>query len=679
VRLISTAFLTLDGVMEGPGGDEHRDGRNRWALRLQDQENQDWNLQQVLDASAILLGRKTYQIWAAFWPSAPAGVLKDRLDALPKYVVSRTLHRVDWANTTILSGDPAAEVEALKARSEGDVLMYGSADLTNALLARDLIDEYRLLIFPVLLGSGKHLFADRIATHYLRLVSTRTFQSGIVLLTYRREVEEPTSPFVEEYTWTDEQVRSFQAAQNVDRILATVLFTDIVDSTARAASMGDKAWRDSSIATTRSRTARWRAGWARTSRAPATGSWRSSRPRPVRSNARSASGRRRPISISGSGPACTPARSSAETRASVASPSTSRRASPPRLVPARSSSPAPSRTSRSGWASTTDHSASSSSRVSRATGSSWRRRSRGRARVARQPSGGISLTEPTTHTLDVDGATLAYDIRPNESSTKPSLVLIGSPMGADGFDTLSSYFTDRTVVTYDPRGSERSHRTDGQIENTTEEHGDDVHRVIEAVGGAPVDLFASSGGAVNALSLVARYPEDVRVLVAHEPPDFAVLPDREQVLAATDDMYATYQRQGFGAAMAKFIALTSHKGQIPAGFAAGPAPDPAMFGLPTKDNGQRDDPLFARNPKTVRFEPAYDALRRAPTRIVMAVGEASADQMTDRATRVIAERLGSDLAVFPGGHGGFNRSEWDPTADPEAFAAKLRELLDSPA
>src|SRR6185369_9711054 len=112
------------------------------------------------------------------------------------------------------------------------------------LLARDLIDEYRLLVFPVVLGSGKHLFADRIATHYLRLVSTRTFQTGIVLLTYRREVEEPTSPFVEEYTWTDEQVQSFQAAQNVDRILATVLFTDIVDSTARAASMGDKAWRE---------------------------------------------------------------------------------------------------------------------------------------------------------------------------------------------------------------------------------------------------------------------------------------------------------------------------------------------------------------------------------------------------------------------------------------------------
>lgn len=288
------------------------------------------------------------------------------------------------------------------------------------------------------------------------------------------------------------------------------------------------------------------------------------------------------------------------------------------------------------------------------------------------------MTEPTTHTLDVAGATLAYDIRPSHASTKPPLVLIGSPMGAGGFDTLAGYFTDRTVVTYDPRGSERSQRTDGTIVNSTEEHADDVHRVISELGATgPVDVFASSGGAVNALSLVARYPEDVRVLVAHEPPDFAVLPDREYVLAATDDMYATYQRQGFGAAMAKFIVLTSHKGPIPADFAKGPAPDPAMFGLPTEDNGQRDDPLFARNPRTVHFEPDFDALRPASTRIVMAVGEASADQLTDRATRAIAERLGSEVAVFPGGHGGFNRSEWDPTANPDAFAAQLRQLLDA--
>src|SRR5260221_9283786 len=114
------------------------------------------------------------------------------------------------------------------------------------------------------------------------------------------------------------------------------------------------------------------------------------------------------------------------------------------------------------------------------------------------------MNELQTHTLDVSGATLAYDIRPNDASTEPVLVLIGSPMGSSGFDTLAGYFPDRTVVTYDPRGSERSQRTDGTIENATEEHADDVHRVISELGAAGrVDVFASSGGAVNALALVA--------------------------------------------------------------------------------------------------------------------------------------------------------------------------------
>jgi pimeloyl-ACP methyl ester carboxylesterase len=288
-----------------------------------------------------------------------------------------------------------------------------------------------------------------------------------------------------------------------------------------------------------------------------------------------------------------------------------------------------------------------------------------------------TLTQPTTAMLDVPAAQLTYDVRRNESSSHPALMFIGTPMGAGGFDTLASYFPDRTLITYDPRGSERSTRTDGKIENTVEEHADDVHRVIAAAGGGPVDLFASSGGAVNALALVARHPEDVRVLVAHEPADFAVLPDSKEALAAVRHMRDIYMEKGFGAAMATFITFTSHKGPIPAEFATMPAPDPAMFGMPAEDNGRRDDPLFARNTVAVsHFEPDFDALRDASTRIVMAVGEASADQMTDRATRAIAERLGSEVVVFPGGHGGFNRSEWDPTADPDAFAAKLREILD---
>jgi len=286
------------------------------------------------------------------------------------------------------------------------------------------------------------------------------------------------------------------------------------------------------------------------------------------------------------------------------------------------------------------------------------------------------MTEPQARTLVVPGATLAYDIRPNDASSKPILVLIGTPMAASGFETLSGLITDRTIVTCDPRGSERSQRTDGSILNSPEEHADDVHALIGALGRGPIDVFASSGGAVNALALVARHPNDVRVLVAHEPPDAAVLPDRDAAFAAMRHMYDTYQAKGFGAAMATFISLTSHKGQIPAEFASQPAPDPAMFGMPTEDDGRRDDPLFARNSKTTFFEPDFEAIRAAPTRIVMAVGEASADQLTDRATRAIAARLGADVEVFPGGHGGFNRSPWAPTADPEAFAAKLREILD---
>src|SRR5919198_4976816 len=116
------------------------------------------------------------------------------------------------------------------------------------------------------------------------------------------------------------------------------------------------------------------------------------------------------------------------------------------------------------------------------------------------------MPNPTTHTLDVPGAVLTYDVRPNDSSAEPVLLMIGSPMGAAGFGTLAGHFADRTVVTYDPRGVERSKRTDGRIESTPDEHGDDLSRLISALGTGPVDLFASSGGAVNALALVAKHP-----------------------------------------------------------------------------------------------------------------------------------------------------------------------------
>ena len=125
----------------------------------------------------------------------------------------------------------------------------------------------------------------------------------------------------------------------------------------------------------------------------------------------------------------------------------------------------------------------------------------------------MTVIEQTTRTLNVPGATLAYDIRHHDSD-KPTLFLIGSPMGAAGFRTLASHFTDRTVATYDPRGTERSTLADPTLAPTPEEHADDLHRVIEELGGGRVDMFASSGGAVNALALVARHPADVHTLVA---------------------------------------------------------------------------------------------------------------------------------------------------------------------
>jgi uncharacterized protein YndB with AHSA1/START domain/pimeloyl-ACP methyl ester carboxylesterase len=291
--------------------------------------------------------------------------------------------------------------------------------------------------------------------------------------------------------------------------------------------------------------------------------------------------------------------------------------------------------------------------------------------------GGSGTTKMTTHTLDVPGATLTYDVRPSDASTEPILLLIGSPMGAAGFGSLSRHFTDRTVVTYDPRGVERSVKTDPASPVTPDVHADDLHRLIQAIGG-PVDLFASSGGAVNALALVSRHPEDVRTLVAHEPPLATVLPDREHAMAVTQAIAETYQRSGFGAAMAQFIAIVSHRGPFTAEIAAQPAPDPAMFGLPTTDDGSRTDPLLGQDQTMMtgtHYEPDFAALRSASTRIVMAAGEESEGQMASRGAFAVAERLGAKPVLFPSGHGGFLGGEYGQSGQPEAFAAKLREVL----
>jgi pimeloyl-ACP methyl ester carboxylesterase len=287
------------------------------------------------------------------------------------------------------------------------------------------------------------------------------------------------------------------------------------------------------------------------------------------------------------------------------------------------------------------------------------------------------MTETTIQqTLEVPGAVLTYDVELNDSSDRPLLLLIGCPMGADGFGTLARHFPDRTVVRYDPRGVGRSRRDDGSTFGTPEEHAEDLHRLIAALGAGPVDLFGSSGGAVNGLALVVRHPEQVRMFVAHEPPAASLLPDRDCALAAARAVHETYLRSGAGAGMAAFIAMVGHQGPIDADFLAQPGPDPAMFGLPAQDDGSRDDPLLGPHLLAcTTFEPDFPALRSASTRIVVAAGTESDGELANRGAHAVAERLGTAPVAFPGNHGGFFGGEYGPPGQPEAFAARLRGVL----
>jgi class 3 adenylate cyclase/dihydrofolate reductase len=243
-RLIASEFVTLDGVMEAPGHEHHPDGKNAWALRYAGADQQRYKAEELLEAGAILLGRVTYEIFAAFFPTAPKDEgFADRMNALPKYVVSQSLGTVGWQNSSIIKGHAAETIAELKQQSDGDILLFGSADLLNSLIKHDLIDEYRLMVFPVVLGGGKRLFRDTTDVTHLELVHTRTFESGVTVLTYRPADRVPLSKYVDTFAWTQEQMRSWQAAQNADRVLATVLFTDIVGSTQQAAALGDQGWR----------------------------------------------------------------------------------------------------------------------------------------------------------------------------------------------------------------------------------------------------------------------------------------------------------------------------------------------------------------------------------------------------------------------------------------------------
>jgi pimeloyl-ACP methyl ester carboxylesterase len=284
-----------------------------------------------------------------------------------------------------------------------------------------------------------------------------------------------------------------------------------------------------------------------------------------------------------------------------------------------------------------------------------------------------------TQTLETRGAEIVYDIDGPlpAAEGRPPLFMIGQPMTAGGFATLAALFPKRTVITYDPRGLGRSTRADGRTDNDPAVQAEDVHAVIDALGAGPVEMFASSGGAVTALALVAAHPEDVTTLVAHEPPLIPVLPDAAAARSAQAGIRDAYLAGGRGHGMAAFIAMTSWRGEFSDEYFAQPAADPAIFGMPSEDDGARDDPLLSdRSWAITSYRPDVDALAAATTRVVIAVGEESADTFTGRTAVATAEILGQKATVFPSHHGGFLGGEFGYAGQPEAFARRLREALD---
>jgi dihydrofolate reductase len=182
MRLVVSEFVTLDGVMEDPGGAEGFE-RGGWAFRFErGTEGDRFKLDELTAADALLLGRRTYEGFAAAWPGRTDETgFADKMNGMPKYVVSRTLERADWSNSTVLRGDLGEEVSRLKHEPGGDLLVAGSAQLVQALARDGLVDEYRLMVFPVLLGAGKRLFEDEGRTTALRLVSSLPAGETVIL------------------------------------------------------------------------------------------------------------------------------------------------------------------------------------------------------------------------------------------------------------------------------------------------------------------------------------------------------------------------------------------------------------------------------------------------------------------------------------------------------------------
>ena len=266
---------------------------------------------------------------------------------------------------------------------------------------------------------------------------------------------------------------------------------------------------------------------------------------------------------------------------------------------------------------------------------------------------------PTSRTLEVPGARLHYEVR----GTGPCVLLVGAPMDATAFAPLADLLAaDHTVVTTDPRGIHRSTVDDPDQDSTPEQRADDLNRLLAHVDAGPAVALGSSGGAVSVLALTQAHPGRVHTVIAHEPPLYEVLEDRDQLGAQSEEMIASYLAGDVRGAWTQFMAAANI--ELP------PPLFEAMFGTPREGQAAADERFQFEHMlrPTTRWVPDVTALRGAPTRIVVGIGEQSGGQLCDRASRALAAGLGSEPALFPGGHTGF-------AEEPDAFAARLRAVL----
>lgn len=285
-----------------------------------------------------------------------------------------------------------------------------------------------------------------------------------------------------------------------------------------------------------------------------------------------------------------------------------------------------------------------------------------------------------TSTLSLPEVDLVYDVRgaaPSTDGPRP-LVIIGQPMCADGFEALAEQITDRPVITYDPRGLGRSTtRRDGRDDLRPQDQAADLHALVAELGAGPVDVLGSSGGAVAGLEWAASYPDDIATLVAHEPPSLWALTDADAAGRAFERVRESYQQRGFGAGFADFVGLISWPGEFTDAYFETPPADPAAMGMPSEDDGSRDDPLLSERSSTVvTHQPDLDTLRSGSTRVILGIGAETGDAITARTARGVAAAIDAQIVEFPGGHGGFAAAEGPMPGQPEAFAQTLLATID---